>query len=127
MVPSMMMDLSTASLSLIEFIYVDDFDDFSFIGKQDRFSIGRKLWFFFVQNNEEPRTKRRSSFEKSIIWRNISFGKIRRRELLNYILWMQKNSFLCLIMLCSITIVKGKRVLMRFQPMLEITGELVAK
>jgi hypothetical protein len=47
MVPSMMMDLSTASLSLIEFIYVDDFDDFSFIGKQDRFSIGRKLWVFF--------------------------------------------------------------------------------
>ena len=44
----------TASLSLIEFIYVDDFADFSFIGKQDRFEYLGENWFgVFVQNNCE--------------------------------------------------------------------------
>ena len=44
----------TASLSLIEFIYVDDFADFSFIGKQDRFEYQDENWFgVFVQNNCE--------------------------------------------------------------------------
>ena len=42
------------SLSLIEFIYVDDFADFSFIGKQDRFEYLGENWFgVFVQNNCE--------------------------------------------------------------------------
>jgi hypothetical protein len=43
------LDLSYASLSLIEFIYVDDFADFQFTGKQDRFDYLAKNWFGFVQ------------------------------------------------------------------------------
>lgn len=40
------------SLSLIEFIYVDDFKDFDFVGKQDRFEYGEENWFgVYVQNN----------------------------------------------------------------------------
>lgn len=42
------------SLSLIEFIYVDDFEDFQFSGKQDRFEYQDENWFgVFVQNNCE--------------------------------------------------------------------------
>ena len=42
------------SLSLIEFIYVDDFKDFHFTGKQDRFEYLGENWFgVFVQNNCE--------------------------------------------------------------------------
>lgn len=40
------------SLSLIEFIYVDDFKDFDFVGKQDRFEYDEENWFgVYVQNN----------------------------------------------------------------------------
>jgi hypothetical protein len=40
------------SLSLIEFINVDDFEDFEFVGKQDRFEYMEENWFgVFVQNN----------------------------------------------------------------------------
>ena len=42
------------SLSLIEFICVDDFKDFQFTGKQDRFEYLGENWFgVFVQNNCE--------------------------------------------------------------------------
>lgn len=42
------------SLSLIEFINVDDFKDFQFAGKQDRFEYLDENWFgVFVQNNCE--------------------------------------------------------------------------
>ncbi|MBX9886686.1 MAG: hypothetical protein K2Y30_01975 [Flavobacteriaceae bacterium] len=42
------------SLSLIEFINVDDFKDFEFTGKQDRFEYLDENWFgVFVQNNCE--------------------------------------------------------------------------
>ena len=42
------------SLSLIEFINVDDFKDFQFTGKQDRFEYLDENWFgVFVQNNCE--------------------------------------------------------------------------
>jgi hypothetical protein len=42
------------SLSLIEFINVDDFTDFQFIGKQDRFEYLDENWFgVYVQNNCE--------------------------------------------------------------------------
>jgi hypothetical protein len=42
------------SLSLIEFINVDDFKDFQFVGKQDRFEYLDENWFgVFVQNNCE--------------------------------------------------------------------------
>jgi hypothetical protein len=42
------------SLSLIEFINVDDFKDFQFTGKQDRFEYMGENWFgVFVQNNCE--------------------------------------------------------------------------
>lgn len=42
------------SLSLIEFIFVDDFADFQFTGKQDRFEYLGENWFgVFVQNNCE--------------------------------------------------------------------------
>jgi hypothetical protein len=42
------------SLSLIEFINVDDLTDFRFIGKQDRFEYLDENWFgVFVQNNCE--------------------------------------------------------------------------
>mgnify|MGYP003601808541 CR=1 FL=1 len=42
------------SLSLIEFINVDDFKDFQFSGKQDRFEYLDENWFgVFVQNNCE--------------------------------------------------------------------------
>jgi hypothetical protein len=42
------------SLSLIEFINVDDFVDFQFTGKQDRFEYLDENWFgVFVQNNCE--------------------------------------------------------------------------
>ena len=42
------------SLSLIEFIYVDDLADFQFTGKQDRFEYLDENWFgVFVQNNCE--------------------------------------------------------------------------
>jgi hypothetical protein len=42
------------SLSLIEFINVDDFKDFQFTGVQDRFEYEDKNWFgVFVQNNCE--------------------------------------------------------------------------
>jgi hypothetical protein len=42
------------SLSLIEFINVDDFEDFQFVGKQDRFEYLDENWFgVFVQNNCE--------------------------------------------------------------------------
>ena len=42
------------SLSLIEFIYVDDFKDFQFTGKQDRFEYMGENWFgVYVQNNCE--------------------------------------------------------------------------
>jgi hypothetical protein len=42
------------SLSLIEFIYVDDFKDFQFTGKQDRFEYMDENWFgVYVQNNCE--------------------------------------------------------------------------
>jgi hypothetical protein len=42
------------SLSLIEFINVDDFTDFQFTGKQDRFEYLDENWFgVFVQNNCE--------------------------------------------------------------------------
>lgn len=42
------------SLSLIEFINVDDFKDFQFEGKQDRFEYLDENWFgVFVQNNCE--------------------------------------------------------------------------
>ena len=42
------------SLSLIEFIRVDDFKDFQFTGKQDRFEYKNENWFgVFVQNNCE--------------------------------------------------------------------------
>jgi hypothetical protein len=44
----------TESLSLIEFIYVDDFVDFKFNGKQDRFEYMGENWFgVFVQDNCE--------------------------------------------------------------------------
>jgi hypothetical protein len=40
------------SLSLIEFINVDDFTDFQFTGKQDRFEYLDENWFgVYVQNN----------------------------------------------------------------------------
>jgi hypothetical protein len=64
MVPNMMIEFGfiTASLSLIEFIYVDDFDDFSFIGNKI-VSIQDENWVLYriITNH---RTKRRSSFEK---------------------------------------------------------------
>jgi hypothetical protein len=42
------------SLSLIEFINVDDFKDFQSVGKQDRFEYLDENWFgVFVQNNCE--------------------------------------------------------------------------
>lgn len=42
------------SLSLIEFICVDDFKDFQFSEKQDRFEYQEENWFgVFVQNNCE--------------------------------------------------------------------------
>jgi hypothetical protein len=42
------------SFSLIEFINVDDFRDFQFIGKQDRFEYLDENWFgVFIQNNCE--------------------------------------------------------------------------
>lgn len=42
------------SLSLIEFVNVDDFKDFQFEGKQDRFEYQDENWFgVFVQNNCE--------------------------------------------------------------------------
>jgi hypothetical protein len=42
------------SLSLIEFINVDDFTDFQFTGKQDRFEYLDENWFgVYVQNNCE--------------------------------------------------------------------------
>lgn len=42
------------SLSLIEFINVDDFKDFQFSGTQDRFEYLDENWFgVFVQNNCE--------------------------------------------------------------------------
>lgn len=42
------------SLSLIEFVNVDDFKDFQFTGKQDRFEYLDENWFgVFVQNNCE--------------------------------------------------------------------------
>ena len=42
------------SLSLIEFINVDDLTDFQFIGKQNRFKYLDENWFgVFVQNNCE--------------------------------------------------------------------------
>ena len=42
------------SLSLIEFINVDDFKDFQFTGKQDRFEYLDENWFgVFVQNKCE--------------------------------------------------------------------------
>jgi hypothetical protein len=42
------------SLSLIEFINVDDFTEFQFIGKQDRFEYLDENWFgVYVQNNCE--------------------------------------------------------------------------
>lgn len=42
------------SMSLIEFINVDDFKDFQFIGKQDRFEYLDENWFgVFIQNNCE--------------------------------------------------------------------------
>jgi hypothetical protein len=42
------------SLSLIEFINVDNFKDFQFTGKQDRFEYLNENWFgVFVQNNCE--------------------------------------------------------------------------
>ena len=41
-------------MSLIEFINVDDFKDFNFVGKQDRFEYLDENWFgVFVQNNCE--------------------------------------------------------------------------
>jgi hypothetical protein len=40
---------------------------------------------------------------------------------------MQKNSFLCLVMLCSITIDKGQASVNEVPTVVEITGELVAK
>ena len=40
------------SMSLIEFVCVDDFPDFQFRGKQDRFEYQDENWFgVFVQNN----------------------------------------------------------------------------
>lgn len=42
------------SLSLIEFVNVDNFKDFQFKGKQDRFEYQDENWFgVFVQNNCE--------------------------------------------------------------------------
>jgi len=42
------------SLSLIEFINVDDFNNFQFSGKRDRFEYLDENWFgVFVQNNCE--------------------------------------------------------------------------
>lgn len=42
------------SLSLIEFINVDEFKDFQFIGKQDRFEYLNENWFgVYIQNNCE--------------------------------------------------------------------------
>lgn len=42
------------SLSLIEFVNVDEFKDFQFKGKQDRFEYNDENWFgVFVQNNCE--------------------------------------------------------------------------
>lgn len=42
------------SLSLVEFINVDDFKDFEFTGTQDRFEYLDENWFgVFVQNNCE--------------------------------------------------------------------------
>jgi hypothetical protein len=42
------------SLSLIEFINVDEFKDFQFTGKQDRFEYLNENWFgVYVQNNCE--------------------------------------------------------------------------
>jgi hypothetical protein len=42
------------SLSLIEFINVDDFTDFQFTGKQNRFEYLDENWFgVYVQNNCE--------------------------------------------------------------------------
>ena len=42
------------SLSLIEFVCVDDFPDFQFKGKQDRFEYQDENWFgVFVQDNCE--------------------------------------------------------------------------
>ena len=65
------------SLSLIEFINVDDFDDFHFSGKQDRFEYLDENWFgVFVQNNcedtdnnEDDILKRAWKYlEESFIW-----------------------------------------------------------
>lgn len=42
------------SLSLIEFVFVNDLQDFQFTGKQDRFEYLDENWFgVFVQNNCE--------------------------------------------------------------------------
>jgi hypothetical protein len=57
------------SLSLIEFFNVDDFPDFQFTGKQDRFEYQDENWFgVFVQNNCEG-TKYNSDAVLKAAWK----------------------------------------------------------
>lgn len=65
------------SLSLIEFVYVDDLEDFQFKGKQERFEYLDENWFgVFVQNNCETTDNNESEVLKKA-WRYLE----------NYFIW----------------------------------------
>lgn len=65
------------SLSLIEFVYVDDLEDFQFKGKQERFEYLDENWFgVFVQNNCETTNNNESEVLKKA-WRYLE----------NYFIW----------------------------------------
>jgi len=69
------------SLSLIEFICVDDFNDFQFKGKQDRFEYLDENWFgVFVQNNCEVTENSDKEVMKKA-WRFLE----------NYLIWEDSN------------------------------------
>lgn len=69
------------SLSLIEFVNVDNFKDFQFDGKQERFEYLDENWFgIYVQNNCEATDNNEKEVMKKA-WRYLE----------NYLIWEDSN------------------------------------
>jgi len=69
------------SLSLIEFICINDYDDFEFTNKQDYFTYEEETWFgVYVQNNCEAT----GNIENEVLKKAWEFLK-------SYLNWEDKN------------------------------------
>jgi pyocin large subunit-like protein len=69
------------SSSLIEFVNIDEFPDFQFKGKQDRFEYEEENWFgVFVQNNCEYTDQNENEVLKKA-WKFLE----------NYLIWEDNN------------------------------------